>query len=382
MSPKRWSVLPGYNFAGGLILMTELTTAYIGLGSNLGDRAGQINKALEALKAVDGIRLIAVSRLYETLPLAGSEQGNYINAVAKVETSLTAEDFFAKLGEIEDSLGRVKGQNWSSRTIDLDLLIFGRQIIDTARLTVPHKQMHLRSFVLSGLCELNAGLIHPVLNEPVNELTARLNGGDFFLNGGRVQLISIAGLIGAGKTTLAQALAKQLSCEVLLEPYDKNPFLPQVYAGKKELALDCQLFFLNERTRQLDPKRLETGRVVISDYIFDKELIYARRLLDVQQLASYEKSYASFSGKVTLPVLVIYLQLGPEQCLERIHKRNRPYEQRIDMEFLRDLHYDYRELFAEWKASPVIRLDIADFDYADSKNIGHLIKQIKSYIVI
>jgi 2-amino-4-hydroxy-6-hydroxymethyldihydropteridine diphosphokinase len=382
MSQKRWSVLPGYNFAGGLILMTELTTAYIGLGSNLGDRAGQINKAVEALKAVDGIGLIAVSRLYETLPLAGSEQGNYINAVAKVETSLTAEDFFAKLGEIEDSLGRVREQNWSSRTIDLDLLIFGRQIIDTARLTVPHKQMHLRSFVLRGLSELDAGLIHPVLNEPVSELAAKLNGGDFFLDGDRVQLISISGLIGAGKTTLAQALAKVFDCEVLLEPYDKNPFLPQLYAGKKELALDCQLFFLNERTKQLDPVRLETGRAVISDYIFDKELIYAKRLLNRQQLTTYEKSYASLSGKVTSPVLVIYLQLGPEQCLERIHKRNRPYEQRIDMEFLRDLHYDYRVLFAEWKASPVIRLDSTDFDYTGSKNIDHLIKQIKSYIVI
>jgi 2-amino-4-hydroxy-6-hydroxymethyldihydropteridine diphosphokinase len=362
--------------------MTDFTTAYIGLGSNLGDRAGQINKAVKALKTVDGIELSAVSQLYETPPLAGAKQGNYINAVAKVETSLTAEDFFAKLVAIEDSLGRVKRQNWSSRTIDLDLLIFGRQVIDTARLTVPHKQMHLRSFVLRGLCELDASLIHPVLNEPVSELAARLNDADFFLNAERVQLISIAGLIGAGKTTLAQALAKLFGCEVLLEPYDKNPFLPQVYAGKKELALDCQLFFLTERTKQLDPARLETGRVVISDYIFDKELIYAGRLLDRQQLVSYENSYASLSGKVTLPVLVIYLQDGPEQCLERIHQRNRPYEQRIDMEFLRDLHYDYRELFAEWKASPVIRLDNADFDYAKTENIDRLIEQIKSYIVI
>ncbi|MHC4126100.1 MAG: 2-amino-4-hydroxy-6-hydroxymethyldihydropteridine diphosphokinase, partial [Planctomycetota bacterium] len=162
--------------------MTELTTAYIGLGSNLGDRAGQINKALEALKAVDGLEVCGLSRLYETPPLAGAEQGNYINAVAEIQTSLTAEDFFAKLGAIEDSLGRVKGQNWSSRTIDLDLLIFGRRVIDTPCLTVPHKQMHLRSFVLRGLSELDAGLIHPVLNEPVSELAARLNGGDFFLN--------------------------------------------------------------------------------------------------------------------------------------------------------------------------------------------------------
>ena len=80
--------------------------------------------------------------------------------------------------EIENRLGRVRQEKWSPRTIDLDLLLFDDKIIDTAELTVPHLQMHLRSFVLKGLCRLNPDLIHPVMKVTVKELAARLNGGD------------------------------------------------------------------------------------------------------------------------------------------------------------------------------------------------------------
>jgi len=253
-------------------------------------------------------------------------------------------------------------------------LLFGEEILESPDLTVPHPQMHLRSFVLKGLCQLNGELIHPTMKISFNELNARLNGCDFALDPDKPQLVSIAGNIGVGKTTLAKKLAARFGCEILLEPYDENPFLPDVYAGKKELALDSQLYFLTSRAEQLDPNKLESGRICISDYVFDKELIYARRLLDAQQLALYEEIYPPFAAQAATPALVIYMHDPAQNCLERIHSRNRPYEQQIELQFLQKLDSDYERLFEQWKSCPVIRISTSQSTDADS-----VAKQIKNY---
>ena len=362
--------------------MAELTIAYIGLGSNLGDKAAFIRSALKMLAETEQVEVARVSDLIETASLSGDNQPDYLNAVAEIKTTSTVEDLHKKLADIEISLGRVRRKKWSPRIIDLDLLLFGSDVINTSNLTVPHPQMHLRSFVLSGLCRLNPELPHPVIKEPVRELAARLGGADFVLDPERPQLVSIAGIIGVGKTTLAGKLAKALPSRLLLEPYDKNPFLPDVYAGKKELALDSQLYFLNSRIEQLNLQALPTGQTAVSDYIFDKELIYARRLLNPQQLTSYEKSYQPAGAKVAAPVLVIYLRDSAKKCLDRIHTRNRPYEQAIGPQFLEKLGADYERLFADWKLCPVIRISMSDFDCTQNGDINHLANQIKSYVAI
>ena len=362
-------------------MTANLITAYIGLGSNLGDRKTSIERALKMLGDTDTVQVARVSDIVETPPLGGADQPNYLNAVAEVKTTLNAHDLYNRLAATETALGRVRDEKWSSRVIDLDLLMFGSEIIDTPDLTVPHPQMHLRSFVLSGLRQFDPKLSHPLLNEPISELAARLNGADFTLNPDVPQLICVAGVIGVGKTTLAQRLSSSLECKLLLEPYDKNPYLPKVYAGQKELALDSQLFFLNSRINQLDPQSLTKGRTAISDYVFDKELIYAKRLLDPRQLAQYENSYQSSKVKVAQPALVIYLQDSPRDCLERVHQRNRPYEQVISLHFLEKLNADYENLFADWKLCPVIRISMSRFDCTRNGDINHLSEQITSYVI-
>jgi len=362
--------------------MANLTTAYIGLGSNLGDRETSIRGALKMLAQADHIEVARVSDLIETASLGDSDQPDYLNAVAEIRTTRSAEDLYNRLADIETSLGRVRAEKWSPRIIDLDLLLFGLYVINTAELTVPHPQMHLRSFVLSPLSQLNPQFLHPVLKEPVSELAARLNGADFAPNPNLPQLISIAGVIGVGKTTLAQRLANSLNCKLLLEPYDKNPYLPDVYAGKKELALHSQLYFLNSRIDQLNPGALTTGQVAVTDYIFDKELIYARRLLNPQQLASYEKTYQPSGAKVATPVLVIFLSDSAKKCLERIRTRNRPYEQVIGIEFLEKLSSDYQRLFAHWRLCPVICISMSNFDCTRNGDINHLTNQIRSYVAL
>ena len=353
---------------------------YIGLGSNLGDRENTIRRALELLSEAEHIEVTRVSDLIETAPLGQLKQPKFINGVAEVKTTLSVEELYEKLVEIETLLGRKRQGKWTSRTIDLDLLLFGSDIVDLPHLIVPHPQMHLRSFVLKGLCQLNPDLLHPVIKEPAKELAARLNGMDFMLNPNQPQLISIAGIIGVGKTTLAKGLSEKLDCEVLLEPYDTNPFMPDVYAGKKELALDSQLYFLTHRISQLNRNVLQSGEVAISDYVFNKEQIYAKRLLNTLQLDLYEKIYKPISAEVTQPTLVVFLQDSAKSCLEHIHERGRSYEQRIDLHFLEALRNDYEQLFAEWKICPIIRIKMSEFDCRRDSDIEHLANQVKCYI--
>jgi deoxyguanosine kinase len=355
-------------------------TAYIGLGSNLGDREEHIRKAISLLGEQQGVSVAAVSDIIETAALGGREQPDYLNAVARVETTLDAKRLYAELVSIEDSLGRERGEKWGPRSIDLDLLLCGAEVIRSEKITVPHSQMHLRSFVLKGLCQLAPETVHPILGERVRVLAERLNGGDFVIDAGRPQVISVAGVIGVGKTTLANKLSRMFGARILLEPYDQNPYMPEVYAGKKEKALDSQLFFLRGRGKQLGRDVLEAGGVVVSDYVFDKELIYAECTLDVGQMEAYQREYERVAGSIAEPMVVVYLRDTIEGCLGRIHKRNRPYEQGIEPQFLARLDEGYEKLFAEWRKCPVIRLSKSEFDCTREADVRRLAGQIRSYV--
>ncbi len=362
--------------------MSKKITAYIGLGSNLGDRENCIRRAVELLAENKKIQVVQTSDLIETLPLAQADQPKYLNAVAEINTTLDAEGLYKKMASIETLFGRSREEKWASRAIDLDLLLFGSKIINTANLTVPHLQMHLRSFVLNGMCQLNAEFIHPVMKAAMKELEARLGGGDFILNPDLPQLISIAGIIGVGKTTLTKKLSDLLGCEPLFEHYDTNPFMPDVYAGQKHVALDSELYFLTSRAEQLGPDALEAGKAYVSDYVLEKGPIYAKCWLDSRQMGLYENIYPYLVREITSPALIIYLQDSPQKCLERIRLRNRPYEQQIELQFPKTLESDYEQLFSDWKTCPVIRLSVSEFDCMKDSDVEYLAKQIKNYIVV
>ncbi|MDH4242054.1 MAG: 2-amino-4-hydroxy-6-hydroxymethyldihydropteridine diphosphokinase, partial [Phycisphaerae bacterium] len=117
--------------------MAEHTTAYIGLGSNLGEREKSIQNAVKMLAEAESIEVVRVSEIIETAPLGQANQPKYLNAVAETTTTLSAEDFHKKLADVEESLGRKKKEKWASRIIDLDLLLFGADIINHPDLTVP-----------------------------------------------------------------------------------------------------------------------------------------------------------------------------------------------------------------------------------------------------
>jgi 2-amino-4-hydroxy-6-hydroxymethyldihydropteridine diphosphokinase len=134
-------------------------TAYIALGSNLGDRRGHLEAAFAALAALPGTRLLARSAIFETPPFGPPGQQNYFNAVASLATTLSPLSLLDELLAIEQSRGRVRRERWGPRTLDLDLLLYGDAIIHETRLTLPHPEMLKRAFVLAPLHDLAPELI-------------------------------------------------------------------------------------------------------------------------------------------------------------------------------------------------------------------------------
>jgi 2-amino-4-hydroxy-6-hydroxymethyldihydropteridine diphosphokinase len=129
-------------------------TAYLGLGSNQGDRAALLAEALSLLDATAGIRLVALSSLYATAPVGPQDQPEFLNLAAEVSTSLSPEELLAACLGIEAALGRVRGERWGPRTMDLDILLYGDRRIAGPGLEVPHPRMRERAFVLQPLAEI------------------------------------------------------------------------------------------------------------------------------------------------------------------------------------------------------------------------------------
>ena len=149
-----------------------MTEAFIGLGSNVGDRREHLRAALRGLERLG--RITRVSSLYETEPVGFAEQGAFLNAVAAIETDLTPHELMQELLNIEAGRERVRVQRNGPRTLDLDLLFYGDEVIERPGLAVPHPRLQDRRFVLAPLCQIAPDLRHPALGLSVQELLEEL----------------------------------------------------------------------------------------------------------------------------------------------------------------------------------------------------------------
>ncbi len=138
-----------------------MVPAYIGLGGNLGEPAQQLRAALDAMAVLPECRLVAVSSFYRSRAIGPGDQPDYLNAVARLDTSLAPEALLDALQGIEHGQGRERLVRWGARTLDLDVLLYGDQCINSARLTVPHPQMLVRNFVLQPLVEIAPAICMP-----------------------------------------------------------------------------------------------------------------------------------------------------------------------------------------------------------------------------
>ena len=148
--------------------------AYVGLGSNLGDRAAYLLLGLSALSRLPKTHLLRLSPVYETDPV-GPPQPPYLNVVAELETELSPTGLLAEMLRVEKALGRERRERWGPRTLDLDLLLYGDLVLEEAGLSVPHPRLHERAFVLVPLLDLLPEGRHPLLGQSFAELLASLD---------------------------------------------------------------------------------------------------------------------------------------------------------------------------------------------------------------
>jgi 2-amino-4-hydroxy-6-hydroxymethyldihydropteridine diphosphokinase len=158
--------------------METFHIAYIGIGSNQGDRLDTCRRAVSRLCTGDSTRLDGQSPFYETEPVGWKDQGWFINAVIRVHTDLEAHALHARLRDIEREFGRKSaGPRFGPRVLDLDLLFFDDWVVQTDPLEIPHPRLHERRFVLQPLCDIAPGLIHPVMGKTVKQLLSDLGEG-------------------------------------------------------------------------------------------------------------------------------------------------------------------------------------------------------------
>jgi 2-amino-4-hydroxy-6-hydroxymethyldihydropteridine diphosphokinase len=151
------------------------STVYLSLGSNVGDREAQLRDALFRLSAVG--RVIALSSFYETEPVEFTQQPWFLNCAVAIETSSTPQQLMVAILRIEAEMGRQRRQKKGPRSIDIDILLFDREIMESKELTIPHPAMHQRRFVLQPLAEIAPEALHPLLNKTIRELRDALPAG-------------------------------------------------------------------------------------------------------------------------------------------------------------------------------------------------------------
>ncbi len=192
------------------------------------------------------------------------------------------------------------------------------------------------------------------------------------------QFIAVEGPIRVGKTTLANILADHMGAERLRD-VDDNPFLRSFYGEKPGAAFSSQLYFLLARYKQLRALDLaaSANRVVVSDYIFEKDKLFAYLNLNDAELRLYEEYYELFAEQVPIPDLVIYLQAKPEMLKKRIEKKNAPFENRISEEYLEAVINAYEHFFFHYHASNLLVIETSEIDFVDrNEDLKQLLKRL------
>lgn len=195
----------------------------------------------------------------------------------------------------------------------------------------------------------------------------------------RHKYIAIEGVIGVGKTTLAAKLAEHFGGRAILEQPDENPFLKDFYENPRSFAFPAQLFFLLSRYRQqqLIPQRELFHDLLVADYIFAKDRIFASVNLEDRELFLYDKVASMLEREIPRPDLVLYLQSNTERLLKNIQKRNRDYERNISEDYIRALNEAYNRFFFNYSSTALLIINATEIDFVGNEaDFEDLVNQV------
>jgi 2-amino-4-hydroxy-6-hydroxymethyldihydropteridine diphosphokinase len=377
--------------------MNNISTVYLSIGSNLGNKLLNLQRAVFLLQGRAG-QILALSAVYRS-PALGFEGADFYNACVSLETSLSPQHLLQVNLEIETLLGRKRkpGEGYGSRSLDIDILYYGTEIINTPDLIIPHPHLQKRRFVLKPLADIAPQFYHPLLQKDTRNLLQEckdqspLEKTPHILYKNRealfskLRFITIEGNIGAGKTTLAQMIAADFNAKLVLERFADNPFLPKFYEDRGRYAFPLEMSFLADRYQQFmdDTSQFDLFKnFMVSDYDINKSLIFANITLQKEEFSLYRKLFGLMHKEVKRPDLLIYLHQDTERLLENIKNRGREYEQNIKGTYLEKINRGYLDFMRSWPERKSLVLDISELDFVKNvEDYDHILDQLEQFTV-
>ena len=368
----------------------------LSLGSNQGNRLENIENCLQLIHQEVGT-VIKVSRLYET-PAWGFESDAFYNCTVVIHSTNSAQKILNQVLKVEKKLGRIRDNKvgYQSRIIDIDLISFDEEIIDSEKLQIPHPLMHNRKFVLLPIQDLNLDWKHPILKKTISELLEssldqsvckviqNLKSPLQNISLEQFNYVAFEGNIGAGKTTLATKISEDFNAKKVLERFADNPFLPKFYKDQNRYAFPLEMSFLADRYQQLSDDLAQFDLFtdfIVADYHIFKSLIFAKITLADDEYRLYRNLFDIIYREMPKPDLYIYLYQNSERLLQNIKKRGRSYEQEIPAEYLEKINNGYLDYIKSQTELNVLIIDVSDRDFVkNQKDYLYILNEIQQKI--
>ncbi len=375
--------------------MNSLQKIFISLGTNQGDRFQNLQSAINALYENIG-NILMVSPVYETKSW-GFDSVDFLNCCVCLTTELEPERLLEELQQIEIDLGRVKKaiDTYEARCIDIDLLFYNDITLQTMRLTVPHKSIQYRNFVLAPLNDIAPEFMHPKCKKTISCLLEECtDDSEIVLMSmkldnpfdshafSKFNFITIEGNIGSGKTSLVHRIARDYNAKFILERFADNAFLPKFYKDQSRFAFPLEMSFLADRYKQLSDDIAQYDlfkEFVVADYHISKSLTFAKVTLPEDEFVLYRKFFNVIYKDMQQPDAYVYLYQNTERLLENIELRGRDYEKNIQPDYLEKINKGYVEFIKSQPGLNVKIIDVSGLDFVKNrKDYIHVIKQICS----